>query len=155
MEDATITQEPTQELYQQGKYPSVIDTDDLVFELGKQLIGNINKEKLLDNLLQKGRLLEQMAVEAKKESLEAIERKAALEESNKQYIVNNQKLDTALVQLRSEMKALEIKLSNEVAIVEDLDNQHASEITDLKKKHSATLKNLRKEHRAAIKELMD
>ena len=155
MEDATITQEPTQELYQQGKYPSVIDTDDLVFELGKQLIGNINKEKLLDNLLQKGRLLEQMAVEAKKESLEAIERKAALEESNKQYVVNNQKLDAALVRIRLEMKVLNKKLSNQTITAEDVANQHTSEITDLKKKHSATLRNLRKEHREAIEKLMD
>ena len=154
MEDATITQEP-QEMYQQGKYPSVIDTDDLVFELGKQFIGNLNKEKLLDSLIQKSRLLEKLAIEAKKEALAAGERKVALEESNRRYIENNQKLDAALVQIRLEMKALRVELSNLSMTVEDLNNQHTSEIINLKKKHSATLRSIKKEHRAVIKELTD
>jgi len=46
MED-TVTQEGTPPLYQQGRFPSVVDTDDLVFELGKQVVDRINKEKLL------------------------------------------------------------------------------------------------------------
>ena len=114
MEDATITQESTQEMYSQGKYPSVIDTDDLVFELGKQLIGNLNKEKLLDSLLQKGKLLEQMAIEAKKASIAADKRKEDLEESNKRYLKNNQKLDEELVRLRGELSKLKEQHSLEI-----------------------------------------
>jgi len=104
MEDATITQETTSEMYQQGRYPSVVDTDDLVFEIGKMWIWNLNKEKLLDTLLQKSKMLETLAIEAKKEVLESEKKIETFKKSNQQYIINNQKLDTELVKIRTEIK---------------------------------------------------
>lgn len=134
MEDATITQEAPQELYAQGKYPTIIDTDDLVFELGKQLIGNLNKEKLLDNLLQKGKLLEQLAIEAKKESLAAKERKLALEKSNASYIQNNKKLDSELVKLRLEASTTRQKYLEQIDALTKQLTELEVHITDLSQK---------------------
>ena len=111
MEDATISQEtedvPKQEssgMYMQGKYPSVIDTDDLIFEIGKQIIGNMNKEKLLDRLLNKSKIIETAIVEANEEKL-AVERKIIeLKLSNDKYIETNKKLDAALVVVRKDLE---------------------------------------------------
>ena len=47
MEDARITQDPP--MYQTPEYPSVVDTDDVIYELGKQVLDNINKEKFADS----------------------------------------------------------------------------------------------------------
>lgn len=114
MEDATITnkQEGKREsqeehpLYQQGKYPSIIDTDDLVFEMGRQMIGNLNKEKLLDSLLKKSTAIEKEMVKARKEKLEAENKVKEFEISNKNYVINNKKLDGEIVKLRLEVEAL-------------------------------------------------
>ena len=113
MEDATIINqdkqpEVTQQqpgMYQQGKYPSIIDTDDLVFEMGIQLVGNLNKEKLLDKVMQRTVSLEKTAADAVKIKIEAEKRTVVLEASNKLYIENNQKLDVELVRIRKELVA--------------------------------------------------
>jgi hypothetical protein len=91
MEDATI-QETEQPMYQQGKYPSVITTDDLVFELGKQLVGGLNKERLLDTLLEKNKKTEKALIEANKTVLGAEKKIADLKISNEQYVKNNQEI---------------------------------------------------------------
>jgi len=54
MDDATITQE---EPLIKERFPSVVDTDDLIFELGKQAVKAINYEKLLDSMLKKTQAL--------------------------------------------------------------------------------------------------
>ena len=113
MEDATIINqdkqpEVTQQqpgMYQQGKYPSIIDTDDLVLEMGIQLVGNLNKEKLLDKVMQRTVSLEKTAADAVKIKIEAEKRTVVLEASNKLYIENNQKLDVELVRIRKELVA--------------------------------------------------
>ena len=56
MEDARITQDPP--MYQTPEYPSVVDTDDVIYELGKQVLDNINKEKLLKVASNKIRMIE-------------------------------------------------------------------------------------------------
>jgi len=112
MEDATIINqdkqpEVTQQqpgMYQQGKYPSIIDTDDLVLEMGIQLVGNLNKEKLLDKVMQRTVSLEKTAADAVKIKIEAEKRTVVLEASNKLYIENNQKLDVELVRIRKELE---------------------------------------------------
>lgn len=112
MEDATITQEVTSEMYQQGRYPSIIDTDDIVFEVGKLWIWNLNKERLLDNLLQKSKLLEALAIDAKKAFLVAEEKQRALQDSNEKYVKNNQRLDAELVNIRQENRDLKVQINN-------------------------------------------
>ena len=71
MDDASITPEKTTteqnkegSLYQQGRFPSIVDTDDLVFELGKQTVDIINKEKIIDAILKKSKMLEAALHEA-------------------------------------------------------------------------------------------
>ena len=112
MEDATIINQDKQPeeqqqqpgMYQKGKYPSIIDTDDLVFEMGIQLVGNLNKEKLLDKVMQRTVSLEKTAADAVKIKIEAEKRTVVLEASNKLYIENNQKLDVELVRIRKELE---------------------------------------------------
>lgn len=127
MQDATITQEPEkQSLYQQGKYPSVIDTDDLVFEIGKQVIGSLNKEKLLDTLLKKTKMLESALVEANEAKSIAEKDVPSLKLSNGKYIENNQRLDTELVKVRKE-------LEKSKRIQQESLKNHKEEIQKLKK----------------------
>ena len=110
MKDATITQtdgkpeSQPQGMYQSGKYPSVIDTDDLVLEMGLQLVGNVNKSKLLDNMLIQFNAMKKALDEALKARQIAEEKVAPLMLSNKQYVQNNQKLDAELVRLRGELE---------------------------------------------------
>ena len=112
MEDATISNQDKQPeeqqqqpgMYQKGKYPSIIDTDDLVLEMGIQLVGNLNKEKLLDKVMQRTVSLEKTAADAVKIKIEAEKRTVVLEASNKLYIENNQKLDVELVRIRKELE---------------------------------------------------
>lgn len=103
MEDATTKDY----LYQQGRYPSIVDTDDLVFELGKQLIGNINKEKLLDSIIKKNTEAETTISD---ERVFVAGKMTALELSNNKYIENNRNLDNALVITRNKLMIVEDKL---------------------------------------------
>ena len=158
MEEAKITkmkesrQEPQdQSMYQQGRFPSVIDTDDLVFELGKQIVDKINKEKLLENILKKTKALEVGAVEVKKLQIEAERKLVELKNSNMLYKENNKKLDKELVNVKNELEkqknqVVKIKVENEkfnaiiVDIKADLKNKNMENtklkqiIFDMKKK---------------------
>ena len=133
MEDAKITQtgesrkeSQGQPMYQQGRFPSVIDTDDLVFELGKQVVDRINKEKLLENILKKTKGLEIGTVKVKKSQAEIEKKLVELKNSNTLYRENNKKLDKELVNIRDELEnqknqVVKIKVENEklnVAIVD-------------------------------------
>lgn len=97
MEDATITQEPLIK----ERFPSVVDTDDLIFELGKKDIKVLNLEKLLNSLIEKSKVTNQMAVDLSKAKTETTERITSLQESNKLYEENNRNLDSEIVRLRS------------------------------------------------------
>lgn len=97
MEDATITQEPLIK----ERFPSVVDTDDLIFELGKKDIRVLNLEKLLNSLIEKSKVTNQTAVDLSKAKTETTERITSLQESNKLYEENNRNLDSEIVRLRS------------------------------------------------------
>lgn len=156
MEDATISQEtenaPKQEtngMYMQGKYPSVIDTDDIIFEIGKQIIGNINKEKLLDRLLNKSKMIETAIVEANEEKL-AVERKIIeLKVSNDKYIETNKKLDAVIVVVRKDLEASKKLYQEDV-------KEWSEKISYLKVEHEkelANFKNLDMSSKETIKDL--
>ena len=55
MEEAQITENKPQDesMYQTPEYPSMVDTDDIIYEMGKQVVDNLNKEKLLKIALKK------------------------------------------------------------------------------------------------------
>lgn len=112
MEDAKITQENEQNnLYQQGRFPSVVTTDDLVFELGKQVVERINKEKLLDGLLKKKQEAENQIVDIEKIKADHKNRVSVLEDSNQRYEKNNRGLGDELVKIRQDLTSK----TNEVA----------------------------------------
>jgi len=119
MQDATISKEQPEPLYQRGKYPSVIDTDDLVFEMGVQLVGNLNKEKLLDGLAKRAGLFEKAAVEASVGKADAEKKLALLIESNGLYVTNNQRLDAELVKVRKELEAAKLELAKMIAVKDE------------------------------------
>lgn len=99
MQDATI--EEQQPLLRE-RFPSIVDTDDMVFEMGKQLLKILNLEKLLNNLLAKTKATEQIAQDFSKAKTSAAEKLAILQDSNKRYEENNRKLDAEIVRLRNE-----------------------------------------------------
>lgn len=111
MQDATITQK--QEQVPQGRFPSVVTTDDLVFELGKQIVDKLNKEKLLEGLLKKKQQAESQIVDVEKVKAEAKRQIAVFKDSNRQYEENNRRLGDELVGIRKEffdLKAEKTKL---------------------------------------------
>jgi len=61
MEDAQITQDD-QPMYQAAEYPSVVDTDDIIYELGKQVVDSLNKEKLIKMAASKVKMIQDAAV---------------------------------------------------------------------------------------------
>ena len=112
MEDAKIEQSEMN--YQQGQFPSVITTDDLVFELGKDIIDKLNKEKLLNSLLKKSKALEEQL-----EQLKAIPQKLEqLQESNKLYEKKNRELGDELIKIRHELSS---KIKELLKVQQNLD----------------------------------
>ena len=118
MEDAKIQTDVNIEsdtegnsLYQQGQFPSVITTDDLVFELGKEVVDKLNKEKLLKGLLKKSKASEETVINSKKNisemvlKVESISKKMGeIQESNKLYEEKNRSLGGELSKIRQELK---------------------------------------------------
>lgn len=100
MEDATIT-EKTESLIKE-RFPSVVDTDDLIFELGKQTVKAINYEKLLNSMVHKTQELSAATSEVARTKSNIEAEKQELQKSNALYQENNRKLDAALVQIRNE-----------------------------------------------------
>ena len=104
MEGATITtDQPKEQMYQHGRYPSVVDTDDLVMELGKQVVGNINNEKIIEQLINKAKQAEANANDAHDKQVFEENKHKSVEESNKLYEKNNKELGDEIVKLRSEI----------------------------------------------------
>lgn len=104
MEDATISE--TAGPLVKERFPSVVDTDDLIFEIGKQVTKVLNLEKLLTKLLDKTKALEGQTLDFAKQQSEAMGRAEVLSESNKLYEENNRKLDAEIVRLREEIEEL-------------------------------------------------
>ena len=104
--DATVTQEGTPPLYQQGRFPSVVDTDDLVFELGKQVVDKINKEKLLDSLVKKIQPLEEKLLASESAKMGLANKIEEFKTSNNLYVQNNEKLSAEITRLRNENESL-------------------------------------------------
>ena len=104
--DATVTQEGTPPLYQQGRFPSVVDTDDLVFELGKQVVDKINKEKLLDSLVKKIQPLEEKLLASESAKMGLANKIEEFKTSNNLYVQNNEKLNVEITRLRNENESL-------------------------------------------------
>lgn len=103
MEDARITPEAKQEpLYPQERYPSVVDTDDLTFELGRNIISRLNYEKLIANLLKRAKNAEASVIQARSMLAAAEQFKV----SNKLYEENNRKLDAETVVLRRKIETM-------------------------------------------------
>lgn len=132
MEEAKITQieeseqkPQKQSMYQQGRFPSVVDTDDLVFELGKQVVDKINKEKLLESVLKKAKVLEVGAVEVKKLQVEAERKMTELKSSNKLYEENNRELDKELVSVRNELESQKREV---VKVKSEFDSKNAENV---------------------------
>jgi hypothetical protein len=99
MEDATTTQEPLI----RERFPSVVDTDDLIFELGKKDVKALNLEKLLNSLIKKTEIASQTAVDLSKNKIETAKKMSSLQESNRLYEENNRKFDGELVKVRQEL----------------------------------------------------
>ena len=123
----TVTQEESP-LYQQGKFPSVVDTDDLVFELGKQVVDRINKEKLLDGLLKKTRALEEKFLASESIKTDLVNKIEEFKVSNELYVQNNEKLSAEITRLRDENEILFSKHNKDK---ESLQLEHTSEIKNL------------------------
>ena len=141
-ENETVTQkEPP--LYQQGRFPSVVDTDDLVFELGKQAVDRINKEKLLDNLLKKLQLLEKesLASESIKKGLtDKIEEYKA---SNNLYVQNNEKLSAEITRQKNEIERVVAESNRQIKVLRSEIDTKTVELTEAKemvKSQAAKLK---------------
>ena len=112
-ENETVTQEE-HPLYQQGRFPSVVDTDDLVFELGKQVVDRINKEKLLDSLIKKLQPLEKQFLTSesiKKGLSDKIEEYKA---SNNLYVQNNEKLSAEITRAKNDLERVSAEYDRQV-----------------------------------------
>ncbi len=115
MEDATITtDQQNEQMYQHGRYPSVVDTDDLVMELGKQIVGNINNEKIIEQLINKAKQAEADTAAAYNGRVFAENKHKSIDESNKLYEKNNKELSDEIVKLRSEIRTLKSEHTNKV-----------------------------------------
>jgi uncharacterized protein (DUF3084 family) len=137
MEDATI-KTPDQQLYQQGEFPSMIDTDDLVFEMGLQRVGNMNKEKVLKAVTKRLTVLEGALKEAGTGKVAAEVKTEALGKSNKLFDDNNKKLDAALVNTRQELA----KVKEELAKVKAEFNNIVTDKTNLAAQLTSTKEEL-------------
>lgn len=100
-------------MYQQGAYPSVVDTDDMVFEMGKQIVNHLNHEKLIGQLLKQVEALKKENQQLIATRLEIESKTAAikqkmtdLEKSNKLYEENNRNLSSEIVTLHNQITEL-------------------------------------------------
>jgi len=119
MDDATITQE---EPLIKERFPSVVDTDDLIFELGKQAVKAINYEKLLDSMLKKTQALSAATSDVTQARSEMEAEKQELQKSNALYQENNRRLDAALVKVRNDKAVLEDLIPAKDKEIETLNN---------------------------------
>jgi len=127
MED-TVTQEGTPSLYQQGRFPSVVDTDDLVFELGKQVVDKINKEKLLDSLVKKIQPLEEKLLASESAKMGLANKIEEFKTSNNLYVQNNEKLNVEITRLRNENESLRSEYNKKIETLQSELNVKTAEL---------------------------
>jgi len=127
MED-TVTQEGTPTLYQQGRFPSVVDTDDLVFELGKQVVDKINKEKLLDSLVKKIQPLEEKLLASESAKMGLANKIEEFKTSNNLYVQNNEKLSVEITRLRNENESLRSEYNKKIETLQSELNVKTAEL---------------------------
>ena len=127
MED-TVTQEGTPPLYQQGRFPSVVDTDDLVFELGKQVVDKINKEKLLDSLVKKIQPLEEKLLASESAKMGLANKIEEFKTSNNLYVQNNEKLNVEITRLRNENESLRSEYNKKIETLQSELNVKTAEL---------------------------
>jgi len=126
--DATVTQEGTPPLYQQGRFPSVVDTDDLVFELGKQVVDKINKEKLLDSLVKKIQPLEEKLLASESAKMGLANKIEEFKTSNNLYVQNNEKLNVEITRLRNENESLRSEYNKKIETLQSELNVKTAEL---------------------------
>ena len=126
--DATVTQEGTPPLYQQGRFPSVVDTDDLVFELGKQVVDKINKEKLLDSLVKKIQPLEEKLLASESAKMGLANKIEEFKTSNNLYVRNNEKLNVEITRLRNENESLRSEYNKKIETLQSELNVKTAEL---------------------------
>jgi len=131
-ENETVTQEEPP-LYQQGRFPSVVDTDDLVFELGKQVVDRINKEKLLNGLLKKTRALEENFLASESTKVSLSDKAESFKASNELYVQNNEKLSAEVTRLRGENETLQLELNSKVVELTNLRKAADAQLTETTK----------------------
>ena len=124
MED-TATKEG---LYQQGRFPSVVDTDDLVFELGKQVVDKINKEKLLDSLVKKIQPLEEKLLASESAKMGLANKIEEFKTSNNLYVQNNEKLNVEITRLRNKNESLCSEYDKKIEILQSELNIKTAEL---------------------------
>lgn len=103
MQDATISGE--QERGHSG-FPSLLTQDDLVMEIGRQVIGTRNLEKLV---MQLGAQVQELTTKAESTAA-ALSEATRLKESNKQLSDKNKSLDAALTGERKKRQEVEAAL---------------------------------------------
>ena len=126
--DTTVTQEGTPPLYQQGRFPSVVDTDDLVFELGKQVVDKINKEKLLDSLVKKIQPLEEKLLASESAKMGLANKIEEFKTSNNLYVQNNEKLNVEITRLRNENESLRSEYNKKIETLQSELNVKTAEL---------------------------
>jgi len=145
MEDATITtDQPKEQMYQHGRYPSVVDTDDLVMELGKQVVGNVNNEKIIEQLITKSKQAEANANDAHDKQIFEENKHKSIEESNKLYEKNNKELSDEIVKLRSEIRTLKSEHTNKVDEFERQINAMKIDFKEEETTYKETIKSLKR-----------
>ena len=119
--------------YQQGRFPSVVDTDDLVFELGKQIVDRINKEKLLDSLLKKIQGLEEGFLTSESTKVSLSDKAESFRKSNELYVQNNERLSAEVTRLRGENETLQLELNSKVVELTNLRKAADAQLTETTK----------------------
>jgi chromosome segregation ATPase len=118
MEDAKIGSEQVQNPFSYNKrFPTVLDSDDITFELGKLTIDKINNEKLLESLIKKNQEITQTLHDIKEKTNTTEARIKVLEESNILFTKNNETLDKEIVSLRGKLVEKE-KSINTIPVLE-------------------------------------
>lgn len=103
------------------KIPSVLTTDDLVFEIGKYVIKCANAEKAVEKILEREKTFRKEAMEKItalqkqiQEKDEFVKKAEEIRKSNQAYQEKNQALDKALVEARIEVSELKKKLKEKL-----------------------------------------
>jgi chromosome segregation ATPase len=121
-----VEQQNEQPLYPSGKYPSVVDTDDMVFEMGLQVVNRLNNEKLIKQALMQLETQKQFTAKQIEEynkvislKLDADNRLAAgnsrvleFEQSNKLYEKTNRDLGDEIHKLRNQIQVTMVTLQS-------------------------------------------